>query len=249
MTKVADAEAILERHPEVKLCLQVCVEVIVRAARNYSQDESIIPKKRKAAFERFTRSQWFSEVMSDTNNWPRAHALLKAQTRERTKALFTLMAVALIGDSLCAILVPSQWAAGGTNICAVQFILCVNYYVPRVPDIFLLKRWERIWQGSVLNSSRGVAFEQTAATREAPKNAQYLLWLVLPRGQRRDAISELNDQFEIVLDEHGLRRAQFFFWWEVARSCRDASGPFVMKLLGVGIIAEIIRGLRRYIGF
>ena len=80
-----------------------------------------------------------------------------------------------------------------------------------------------------------------------PRNAQYLLWLLMPRAQREAVIGDIAEQFAQVEQSQGLRRARAWYWCEVARSLWPIAMDCARRLVKWGVFGAAAEWLRRFI--
>jgi hypothetical protein len=80
-----------------------------------------------------------------------------------------------------------------------------------------------------------------------PRNAEFFLWLFLPREGREAAIGDTNEKFEVMLERFGLRRAKLWYWGEVARSAWPLVSYIGERLLKWTFLGSVADWVRRHI--
>lgn len=79
---------------------------------------------------------------------------------------------------------------------------------------------------------------------QQPLNAEFLLWLLLPREGREAAIGDTNEKFEMMIERFSSRRAKLWYWGEVARSAWPIVsylGERFLKWTFLGSVADWVR--------
>jgi hypothetical protein len=59
---------------------------------------------------------------------------------------------------------------------------------------------------------------ELTSSNKPPVNAQFLLFLFLPKSQRYRFVDDLNEEFKEIRKRIGRNRAVFWYWWQVIAS-------------------------------
>jgi hypothetical protein len=91
------------------------------------------------------------------------------------------------------------------------------------------------------NSLTGVVVEEVAQA-SVPKRAEWLAYLLLPRSHRESMLGDLEEEFHTTIAaKFGLRRARFWYWWQVVRSIVPLLSRRLTKLAFLGGIVDLLR--------
>ncbi len=96
----------------------------------------------------------------------------------------------------------------------------IQTFVERQIDISLKLR----------NKSVAFGIEETKLY-QPPKIAEYLLFLFIPKQNRNAVLGDLEEDYHLAFEKYGLKKAQFFYWWQVVRSIWPLISAVVLKLI------------------
>ena len=107
--------------------------------------------------------------------------------------------------------------------------------------------WIHIFVGPFFKRWRNSKTSSDTQDIQSPRNAEFLLWLFLPREDREAAIGDTNEKFEMMIERFGARRAKLWYWGEVARSAWPLVSYIGERLLKWTFLGSAFDWLRRHI--
>ncbi|MCQ8118212.1 permease prefix domain 2-containing transporter [Methylomonas rosea] len=78
-----------------------------------------------------------------------------------------------------------------------------------------------------------------------PKIAEYILYLFIPKANRNAILGDLEEDYREVYKKFGLKKAQFFYWWQLIISIWPFISAGILKLTKLlynGIITKLSVG-------
>jgi hypothetical protein len=189
-------------------------------------------------------------IIGDTNSWPQLRKILLWQVLRSFIAYFNCFwCCIMIGDlatSLSTISSPRYYLifVAFKFYYALAPVVLIAGFLPHLVDIAFIRRWDQLWKDSHLNRTDKFRFGQSADAPNSPRKAKYLLWVLTPGSfvVRRDAVSDLDDQFDLKCSELGVRLAKRWYWKEVFKSARDAIWLLVGKV-GLAFFLDWVKRL------
>lgn len=77
--------------------------------------------------------------------------------------------------------------------------------------------------------------------------ADYLLKLITPPGRNEEFAGDLFEEYQRVLCKHGVRKANFYYWWQVIRSIPGMLNIRFRSLAMFGGLAKLYGELHKYL--
>lgn len=99
----------------------------------------------------------------------------------------------------------------------------------------LQKNFRRCQESDHLDN---VKFQKTIeifVSSTPPKNAEYLIYLLIPKKNREVMLGDLEEDFYIVCEKFGPLKAKFHYWFQVLRSIPPLIGASALKILMASI--------------